>query len=139
MATSTNSSTDSKTGGFAGIKMPKVDTNALLDSYKKNLEILGLVNKMSLEVCNGVAKLQSAFFKQFLSDLGGVAEKAAKPSDAIAKFSEVVRDNVVRAIGNNKQISDMVTTNGNALTAAIAKRFKESLEEAKTVVNKKQA
>jgi phasin family protein len=139
MATATSSDTGNKTNNFAGIKMPKVDTNALLDSYKKNLEILGLINKMSFEVCNGVAKLQSAFVKQFLSDLGEIASKGVKPSNIMAKFSEVVRDNVVRAVGNNKQISDMVTANGNELTAAITKRFKESLEEAKTVIKDKQA
>ena len=137
MATATNSS--NKTNDFSGIKMPKVDTNALLDSYKKNLEIFGLINKMSIEVCNGVAKLQSAFVKQFLSDLSNAAEKGTKPSDIIARFSEVVRDNAVKAIGNNKQISDIVTASGNELTAAIAKRFKESLEETKTAIKGKQA
>ncbi|MDR2724399.1 MAG: hypothetical protein LBB25_04355 [Holosporaceae bacterium] len=137
MATAANSSSENKTTNFAGINIPKVDTNALLDSYKKNLEILGLVNKMSYEVCSGVARLQTAFVKQFLSDLGGVAAKGIKPTDMFATFSEVVRDNVVKAVGNNKQISDLLTANGNQLTAAIAKRFKESLEETKTVLNKK--
>ncbi|MDR0580557.1 MAG: hypothetical protein LBG04_00350, partial [Holosporaceae bacterium] len=74
MATATNTSTNNKTNDFAGFKMPKVDTDAILDSYKKNLEILGLVNKMSIEVCNGIAKLQAASAKQFIHDLGGVTE-----------------------------------------------------------------
>jgi phasin family protein len=136
-ATNTNAGTEAKKDASAGFKIPRVDTNAILDSYKKNLEILGLINKMSAEVCNGIVKLQSAFVKQFTNDLGGVVEKSAKPSEAFAKFSEVTRNAVVKAIGNSKQISDLIVANNNELTALVAKRFKESIEEAKHVVNNK--
>ncbi|MDR1334289.1 MAG: TIGR01841 family phasin, partial [Holosporaceae bacterium] len=134
MATATNPGTDAKKDNLGGFKIPQIDTGAILDSYKKNLEILGLINKMSTEVCNGVVKLQSAFIKQFATDMGGVMEKSAKPSEAFAKFSQVTRDAVVKAIGNSKQISDLITANNNELTALVAKRFKESVEEAKHVV-----
>jgi phasin family protein len=131
MATATNPGTDAKTDGFTGFKTPKIDTGAILESYKKNLEILGLINKMTTEVCNGVVKLQAAFFKQFVSDMGKVLEKGAKPSEAMAKFTEVTRDAVVGAIGNGKQISDLIVANNNELTAAIAKRIKESVDKVK--------
>jgi phasin family protein len=137
MATATNSGTDAKKDNPGGFKIPRIDTNAILDSYKKNLEILGLISKMSAEVCNGVVKLQSAFIKQFAEDMGSVMEKSAKPSEAFAKFSEVTRDAVVKAMGNNKQISDLIVANGNELTALVAKRLRESVEEAKHVVNNK--
>lgn len=137
MATATNPGAEAKTQGFAGFKTPKFDTNAVFDSYKKNLEILGLINKMSAEVCSGIAKLQTAFFKQFISDMSSVAEKGGKPADAIAKFSQVSRDAVVKAIENSKQISDLITANNNELTAAFTKRLKDSVEEAKNFANRK--
>lgn len=124
-----------KTDAFTGFRMPNINVNALMDSYKKNLEILGLINKMSVEVLNGIAKLQSAFMKQMMTDLGTVMEKT-KPSDAITRLSEVTRDNIVKAIGNSKQISDMIMTTSNELTDVITKRFKESMEESKNVVHK---
>ncbi|MDR0968758.1 MAG: phasin family protein [Holosporaceae bacterium] len=129
--------TDAKGETFAGCKMPKIDPSAFLDSYKKNLEILGLINKMSIEVCNGIVKLQSAFFKQFMSDLGSVAEKAAKPSEAAARFNEVVRDNIVKAVGNSQQIANMITENANELNATLSKRFKETVAGSKPAADKK--
>jgi phasin family protein len=75
--------------------------------------------------------------KQFISDIGSVVEKGAKPGEAFAKFSEVTRDAIVKAVGNSKQISDMIVANNNELTAVISKRFKESVEEAKNAVNRK--
>ncbi|MDR1982471.1 MAG: TIGR01841 family phasin [Holosporaceae bacterium] len=130
MSATTNPNTD-KTNAFAGFKIPKFDTDGIMDSYKKNLEILGLINKMSIEVFSGITKLQTAFVKQLMDDMGGVIEKGTKPSEALAKFSEIARDGVVKAINNGKQISDLITANNNELTAAITKRFKESIENAK--------
>ena len=124
-------------GAFKGFKIPSIDTNALMDSYKKNLEILGLINKTSIEVFNGIAKLQATFVKQMISDLGGIVEKSGKPSEAIAEFSRVARDSAVRAVGNGKQISDMLTMASNDITNATAKRIKETMEEAKAAVNGK--
>ncbi len=124
-------------GEFKGFKIPSIDTNALMDSYKKNLEILGLINKTSIEVFNGIAKLQATFVKQMISDLGGIVEKSGKPSEAIAEFSRVARDSAVRAVGNGKQISDMLQMASNDITNATAKRIKETMEEAKAAVNGK--
>jgi phasin family protein len=137
MTTATSPGANAKGEAFAGFKMPKVNTEAILDSYKKNLEILGLINKMSVEVCTGITKLQTAFMKQLMVDLGSINDQTKNPSEAMAKFSEVARDSMVKAIGNSKQISEMITGNNNELTAAIAKRFKDSIEDAKNAANKK--
>ncbi|GHU10518.1 hypothetical protein FACS189449_00130 [Alphaproteobacteria bacterium] len=137
MATSTSTGTTEKAreNPFANFKIPTIDTNAILESYKKNLEILGLINKMSIEVCTGVTKLQAAFFKQAIADIGSIL--GSKPSEAASKLSDVTRDTIVRAIGNGKQISELVTAANNDITAATTKRFRESIEEAKNIVDKK--
>lgn len=128
--------TDNKSEAFTGFKIPNINVNALMDSYKKNLEILGLINKMSVEVLNGIAKLQSTFIKQMMVDYSSIMEKSTKPSDAMTRLSEITRDSIVKAIGNGKQISDMVMATSNELSDAITKRFKESVEESKTAVHK---
>ncbi|MDR1561228.1 MAG: TIGR01841 family phasin [Holosporaceae bacterium] len=137
MATSTNQNANNeKTNDFSNFKMPNIDTEAFMDSYKKNLEMLGLINKMSIEVCNGIAKIQSAFVQQMISDMGN-SMRNSKPSEVFAKFSELNHDNIVKVIGNSKQITDMLTSAHKDVTNAITKRFKESVEEAKNIVNKK--
>ncbi len=134
---SAGTSEKAKTFEFPNFKMPGIDMNTLMDSYRKNLEILGLINKMSMEVCNGVIKLQSAFVKQMISDMGSIWEKAGKPADMIAKLGDVTRDTIVKAVGNSKQISDMLVSTSNDLTSAVTKRMKDSVEEVKNLVNKK--
>lgn len=132
-----NSNTSEKSNeASSGFKVPNIDMNAVMDSYKKNLEVLGLINKMSVEVFNGIVKLQSAFIKQMMTDAGSVMEKSGKPSDLIAKFNEATVSIIEKAVGNSKQISDMLTTSTNDLRAAVSKRIKESVEEAKNIVHK---
>ncbi len=128
-----NAGSEKSAGGF---KMPNVDLNAIVDSYKKNLEILGLINKMSVEVCNGITKLQAAFVKQMVSDMGGIMEKCGQPSEAFAKMSEVARDNTMNAINNSKQISEMLTTAGTEIAKTITNRVRENIEEAKNMAIK---
>ena len=134
--TTQNAGTEKTTDGFQNFKIPTMDMNAIMDSYKKNLEILGLINKMSVEVCNGITKLQSAFIKQMMVDMSTIFEKANKPADMMAKFNEVTRDTIVKAMGNSKEISDMLIATNNELTAAVTKRMKESMDEAKNMMNK---
>ncbi|MDR1375276.1 MAG: hypothetical protein LBJ45_00475 [Holosporaceae bacterium] len=124
-----------KSDTSAKSKIPNINTDAVMSSYKKNLEIIGLVNKMSLEICNGVTKLQGAFVKQILSDLGNVA-KNSKPSEAFGKFSELTHGHFMKAIENSKQISEMINTTHGDLTNAITKRLKDSMEEAKDIIKK---
>jgi len=139
MGTPNNSGASEKAGTatFPNFKMPNIDMNAIMDSYKKNLEVLGLINKMSIEVCNGITKLQSAFIKQMMTDMGSIWEKSGKPSDVVTRFNEVTRDTIEKAIGNSKQISEMIVSTNKELSAAITKRVKDSVEEAKNIVNKK--
>ena len=121
---------------FKNFKMPTLDTNAILDSYKKNLEIVDMMNKMSMEVCDGIVKLQTAFVKQAMADINGM-ERCEKPADTMARFSDIARDNIVRSIENGRKMSDMISAANNDITAAAARRFKESVAEAKDVINKK--
>ena len=46
-------------------------------------------------------------------------------------FSRFARDSAVRAVGNGKQISDMLTMASNDIANATAKRIKETMEGSK--------
>ena len=52
-------------------------------------------------------------------------------------FSRFARDSAVRAVGNGKKISDMLTMASNDIANAIAKRIKETMEGSKAAINGK--
>jgi phasin family protein len=116
---------------FKAFCMPNVDMDALANSYKKNLEILESINKMSTEVCSGIAQLQSVFVKQMMTELSELIREKGKPSEAVAKFSEFTKEHVAKVVDNGKKISDLLTTTQQSINAAILQRFRESVDEMK--------
>lgn len=131
MAGQTNGS-DQKTNDFL---RGFANAENLMDMYKKNLEIMSLVNQMSLEVYKSVAKLQTTFMQQMFTDACNAC-KTTKPSEAMEKFSELAKNNMATAIENSKKISELVSTAGNDVANLVTKRFKESIDEVKNACNK---
>lgn len=123
--------TEQKTNDF----MKGFNANGLMDMYKKNLEIMSLVNQMSLEVYKSVAKLQTTFMQQMITDACNAC-KTTKPNEAIEKFSELAKSNMATAMENSKKISELVSNAGADVTNLVTKRFKESMDEMKNACNK---
>ncbi|MBE6447446.1 MAG: hypothetical protein E7015_03110 [Alphaproteobacteria bacterium] len=132
----TQNNTQDQKSAFSNFKMPQLDMEAITDSYKKNLEILGLMSKMSVEVCNGIVKLQAAFLKQMTMDMGTIFSKTSKPSEVFSQLSDITKDAMTKAFNNSKQISEMLVSSNSELTQALTKRMKESMEEAKNMIKK---
>ena len=112
----------------------KFDADGMMNMYKKNLEILSMVNQMSFDVYKSVAKLQATFIQQMISDACEACH--AKPSDAMTKFADLARDSMTNALNNGKQISDIITSTGSDISGVLTKRFRESMEEMKKAYNK---
>ncbi|MDR1334960.1 MAG: hypothetical protein LBJ19_01635 [Holosporaceae bacterium] len=130
-ASDAGNSEKSKSNFFNAFHMPHMDTEKLMNHYKKNLEILGSINKMSAEVYANIAQMHSTFVKQTTVEINDLIQKKGKPSDTVAKFSEFTKDNVVKAVNNCKQISTLLATTHQSINAAILKRFRESVDELK--------
>ena len=106
----------------------------IMSMYKKNLEILSLVNQMSFDVYKSVAKLQATFLQQMITDACDACK--SKPTDMMQKFASLAKDSMQQAMDNGKQISDILTSTGSDISGVLSKRFKESMEEMKQAYNK---
>ena len=112
----------------------KFDPEGMMNMYKKNLEILSMVNQMSFDVYKSVAKLQATFIQQMITDACEACQ--AKPGDAMTKFADLARDSMTNALNNGKQISEIITSTGSDISGVLTKRFRESMDEMKKAYNK---
>ena len=112
----------------------RFDADCMMNMYKKNLEILSMVNQMSFDVYKSVATLQATFIQQMIADACDACH--AKPSDAMTKFADLARDSMTNALNNGKQISDILTSTGSDISSVLTKRFRESMDEMKKAYNK---
>lgn len=116
----------------------KVDLEGVMGMYKKNLEILSLVNQMSFDVYKSVAKLQATFLQQMISDACDACSTCtcSKPSESMNKFADIARTSISNALNNGKQISEILTSTGQDISGVLTKRFEESIEEMKKAYKK---
>lgn len=109
---------------FAGVE-------GIVDMYKKNLEVMSLVNQMSIEVYRSITKLQTTFMQQMLTDACNACS-IKEPGKTMEKLSELAKTNMEKAMENSKKISELVSAAGGDVASILTKRFKESVEEVKT-------
>ena len=66
-----------------------------------------------------------------LADKVNLGAVNAKPSDTMYKFADIARDNMVKAVNNGKQVSDMLTAAGNDVAKLFTNRVKDVMDDIK--------
>lgn len=134
------SAAEDMTKMFSEMKMPGMpDTSALMDAYKRNLEVMSAANKIALEGAQAVAKRHMEIMQQTMAELSenlrGMATTES-PSEKATKQTELLKRAYERAVANTKELADMIQhANGEAL-ALLNKRFVEAMDEAKSLLSK---
>ena len=137
------SAAEDMTKMFADMKMPSMpDSTALMDAYKRNLEVMSAANRIALEGAQAVAKRHMEIMQQTMAELSEnlrAMTSTASPADKASKQNEMLKLAYERAVANTKELADLIQhSNGEAL-ALLNKRFVEAMDEAKTLLAKTKA
>lgn len=120
---------------FADLKLPGVDAASLAATQQKNLEALTAANKRAFEGYQALAKRQGEIFKENMEELAGML-KGATPATASdlnpAKQADFVRQAAEKALGNLRELSEMMTKTNTEAFELISKRLQENLDEMKS-------
>ena len=121
------------------LKVPVVDAAPVLEAQRKNLEALAEANKLALEGVQAVFKRQAEILQKTLEEVQGNLKDvsaAGTPQDAVAKQADVVKAAFETALGNMRELAEMVSKSNTEAFDTVNKRFSESLEELKDQVLK---
>ncbi len=120
-------------------KLPGVDVDAVVASQKKNLEALTSANRTAIEGLQAVVKRQAEILQQTMNEASKAVDalsKAGSPADVAAKQAELTKDAFERALGNMRELAEMVTKSNQDATSTINSRISASLDELKDVALK---
>jgi phasin family protein len=123
-------------------KLPGVDVEAVVSSQRRNLEALTAANQLAIEGMQAVAQRQSEILRQMMEQASQAMRDvmaAGSPEEKAARQTELVKDAFKRAIGNMRELAEMVSKSQGEAFEVINKRVTDSLDELKTAVAKKQA
>ena len=120
-------------------KVPGVDVNAVIASQRRNLEALGEANKLAVEGLQAVAKRQTEIFRQMMEEAQQAMRDmmaAGSPEDKASRQTEMMKEAFKRAIGNMRELAEMVSKSQTEAFDVINKRVTDSLDEVKTLIAK---
>lgn len=120
-------------------KLPGVDMNAIVDSQRKNLEALTAANRVAIEGVQAVAKRQAQILQETMDEVSSALDKITKsgsPRDAAVNQAAFAKAAFEKALGNMRELAEMVAKSNTEATQAINTRISETLDEIKELAMK---
>ncbi len=127
---------------FSEFKMPAMpDMSAFAEAQKRNIEALTTANKLAMEGAQAVARRNMEIMQQAMGEMTEAVAAMSSQEPAATKAArqaEMLKSAYEKAVGNMKEISELIQkSNGEALSV-LNTRFTAAMEEAKTLMAKTQ-
>jgi phasin family protein len=125
---------------FAEFRLPHfADLESLAQAQRRNLEALSAANRVALEGAQAVARrhmeiVQSAMgeMTEAMRSMGGTEN----PQERAARQAELLKAGYERAVGNMKEVADLIQKSNSEALALLNKRFAEAMDEIKQMAAK---
>ncbi|HVJ53057.1 MAG TPA: phasin family protein [Aliidongia sp.] len=124
---------------LAEFKVPGVDIETVMATQRKNIAALTKANQLAIEGLQAVARRQAEILR------GGIEEASAhlremiqskSPEDRMARQAEAAKKAIERALGNARELAEIVAKSGNEAFDVLNRRVGEGLDEMRDLVQK---
>jgi phasin family protein len=126
-----------KFGGSQTTAMP--DAQGLIEAHKRNLEAITAANKVALEGAQAVARRHVEILQQATAEMAATIKELSAPEAPqakAAKQTDLVKTAYEHAIANMRELRDLMAHSNSEAVELLNKRFLESLDEIKNLVEK---
>ena len=113
-------------------KVPGIDADAMMASYRKNMEALTEAGRVATEGMKTLAERQTQIMREAMETLRGATAEltsAKDPQDFAAKQGEVAKQAFEKASANMKELADLILKSNTASLEVIQSRMNQSLAE----------
>jgi phasin family protein len=125
---------------FRDMKLPALpDMEAVLSTYRRNMEVLSQANRIALEGAQTVGKRHMEILQQTMSELTENLQALStieSPQAKAAKQAELLKRGYERAVANTKELSDLIRHANTEALALLNQRFVETMDEVKALIEK---
>jgi phasin family protein len=131
--------TDDLVGKLNALSVPGIDVEAVMAGQRKNIEALAAASRTTMESFSAVGKRQAEILQETMSQTASSLQtlgKAGSPHEIVAKQVDLTKEGFEKALGNMRELAEMVTKAQNGVMDAISHRVSESLEELKQLATK---
>jgi phasin family protein len=126
---------------FADMKLPAVpNMDAFVSASRRNLEALTAANRVALEGAQAVARRHMEIMQQSMTEMTEAMRaltSTESPQARAAKQAELLKQAYERAVGNMKEIGDLIQHSHQEAMALLNQRFTEAMDEVKKLADQK--
>jgi phasin family protein len=125
---------------FADMKLPAVpDMDAFVAASRRNMETLTAANRVALEGAQAVARRHMEIMQQSMTELTEAVRAMSSvepPQVKAAKQAELLKQAYERAVGNMKELGDLIQHSNEEAVKLLNARFVEAIDEVKALADK---
>ncbi|HEY8290163.1 MAG TPA: TIGR01841 family phasin [Acetobacteraceae bacterium] len=125
---------------FAELKIPAMpDMDAFATANRRNMETFTAANRVALEGAQAVARRHMEIMQQSMSEMTDAIRSLSTteaPQARAARQADLLKQGYERAVGNLKEISDLIQRSNTEAINLLNRRFVEAMEELKALAEK---
>lgn len=117
-------------------QVPGVDTGALLDAQRKNLEALTTANRQALEGMQVVLTRQGEMLRETMEEARKVLDDlgaSSSPAEVASKQGKLLKEALEKVAGNMRELAEMTAKSNTEAFETINRRLSESMQEIKAL------
>lgn len=119
---------------FKNFKSPNVDFEAMMDMYRKNMEVYTKAQKACMETFRSMAEMNAAFMRKMMEEANGNVKSfmnAKTLEEKMQMGSQNLREGVEKALSHGKQVSEEWSKSMGKVSKDVSEHINKSMEEAK--------
>jgi phasin family protein len=121
------------------LKLPRVDTEKLIEAHRKNIDALARSAEAASEGAKALAVKHREIVEEAIRETGAMVRdfKLESPQDAAAKQVEFAKKAFEAAVRNTRDVAQLVQKSSTDALRIIQERMQQSFEEIRDTVEKK--
>nr|VFK00958.1 MAG: phasin family protein [Candidatus Kentron sp. H]VFK01008.1 MAG: phasin family protein [Candidatus Kentron sp. H]VFK04810.1 MAG: phasin family protein [Candidatus Kentron sp. H] len=122
-------------------RIPGVDSTAILESSRKNVEALIAANRQVVEGLQAVVSRQGEMLRETANEAASALKQYSSgdnPTEIMSKQMELIKPALERVLTNARELAEMIQQSNTETFEIVKKRFEESLSEFRSVVQQNQ-
>jgi len=113
------------------------DSNAVIETHRKNLEAVTKANQMAFEGAQAVVERQVEILRQSAEEAAKAVRELSqpgKPADKLVAQTEMVKDAYEAALANLRELVELSVKSNTAAAEVLNHRFADGLDEFKGAI-----
>jgi len=125
--------------GWKDNKLPWADTDLMLSSYRRNMNLINTTQQIVAETTKAVIQLQAQYMKDVFEQMSEQTKhniSTASPEESMARQSETTKASLDQAIEHARNVNTLISKSNEKIIENVQKRFKDSVDESASLAKK---